>query len=133
MIHYVIPARKDSKGIPFKNRRLFEYTAKTIPKKEYNNVIVSSDDEHILLTAKEYGFKTHIRSQDSASDESSTKDFMSEIINDMSLVGDICMLYLTYPQRTWKDVCEAYVFFNQLNLYYVKSHCRLIRMFVSMS
>tara|TARA_Y100001938_G_C8047192_1_gene409601 strand:- start:79 stop:702 length:624 start_codon:yes stop_codon:yes gene_type:complete len=114
MIHYVIPARKDSKGIPFKNRRLFEYTAKTIPKKEYNNVIVSSDDEHILLTAKEYGFKTHIRSQDSASDESSTKDFMSEIINDMSLVGDICMLYLTYPQRTWKDVCEAYVFFNQL-------------------
>ena len=114
MIHYVIPARKGSKGIPFKNRKLFEYTSTVIPKKEYSNVIVSSDDDHILLSAKRYGFKTHIRSEGSSSDESSTKDFMTEIVNDMVLDGDICMLYLTYPQRTWKEVGEAYDFFNKL-------------------
>jgi len=53
-MHYIIPARKDSKGIPFKNRKLFDYTAKTIPKSECKNTIVSSNDSQIISLAKEY-------------------------------------------------------------------------------
>ena len=47
MIYYVIPARKGSKGLPFKNRKLFDITAKTIPDDAKPHTIVSTDDEHI--------------------------------------------------------------------------------------
>jgi len=113
MIHYVIPARKDSKGIPLKNRSLFHYTARTIPPEQKNNVIVSTNDEHIKHMVRSYGFSIHQRSEKNSKDTSSTKDFMLEVIEDMSLKGDICMLYLTYPERTWKNVTAAYDFFKE--------------------
>ena len=114
-MHYIIPARKDSKGIPFKNRKLFDYTAKTIPKSECKNTIVSSNDSQIISLAKEYGFIIHNRSESSSSDTASTKDFMLEVISDLCLTGDICMLYLTYPQRTWKEIEEAQEFYRKHN------------------
>ena len=109
----VIPARKDSKGIPFKNRKLFDYTANTIPKSEYKNTIVSTNDSQIISLAKEYGFIIHNRSESNASDNASTKDFMLEVIGDLCLTGDICMLYLTYPQRTWQEIKKAQVFYRK--------------------
>jgi len=109
----IIPARKDSKGIPLKNRRLFGYTAKTIPKSEHQNTIVSTNDSHIIDLAKEHGFKVHVRSEFTSSDQASTKDFILEVISDLCLMGDICMLYLTYPQRTWQEVERAQVFYHK--------------------
>ena len=111
----IIPARKESKGFPFKNRKLFSHTVDIIPNTESNNVIVSSDDEYIIGLAKDHNFNIHVRSEKNASDIAYTKDFMLEIIQDMSVTGNICMLYLTYPKRTWRHVQEAYRFFKTHN------------------
>ena len=52
----IIPARKNSKGLKFKNRILFNYTAKFLKKiKWFNQVIVASDDEY-LINSKKFKF-----------------------------------------------------------------------------
>jgi len=43
MIWYVIPAREGSKGLPSKNRLLFNFTAETV-KSVNQDVIVTTDD-----------------------------------------------------------------------------------------
>ena len=49
----IIPARKNSKGVKFKNRLLFNKTIKFIKKiKWIKKIIVSSDDEHIQKLSK---------------------------------------------------------------------------------
>ena len=48
MIHYIIPARKGSKGLPFKNRKLLHHTLNTLPSDVLSQVIVSTDDEFII-------------------------------------------------------------------------------------
>lgn len=112
MIHYIIPARKNSKDIPLKNRILFKYTANIIPKNLCKKIIVSTNDNEIIKLASKYKFNTHKRSEINSSDIASTKDFLIEIIEDMNLSGQICMLYLTYPQRKWSDVVNAIKFFK---------------------
>jgi len=114
-MHYIIPARKESKGVPFKNRNLFRHTADIIPKKLYENTIVSTDDEYIAKFANKYNFKVHNRSKLNSSDTASTRDFLVEVIRDMHISGQICMLYLTYPERTWTDVTDAIKFFKEQN------------------
>jgi len=52
----LIPARKNSKGIPFKNRKLFDHTAKIIPDNYKQYTYVFSDDSVVNSYAKEYGF-----------------------------------------------------------------------------
>ena len=48
-IKYLIPARKGSKGLPGKNRLLFDETANLLKGKD---VIVSTDDEVIIEKSK---------------------------------------------------------------------------------
>ena len=115
MIHYVIPAKKGSKGLPFKNRKLLEYTLNTIPREVIPNTIISTDDEEIMNIAAEKGYTVHVRSDHSARDEAPTKEVMQEVVNDMNLVGSVVMLYLTYPKRTWKDIEKAYSWFLKQN------------------
>ena len=79
MRHFVIPARRNSKGLPFKNRRLFSLTANTIPKEEIINTVVSTDDEKISDLALEKGISVHHRSAELSSDTASTTDLMEEI------------------------------------------------------
>jgi len=64
----VIPARGGSKGIPRKNLRLLNgkpllyYSVKTALASQYNiDVYVSSEDDEILTTAKQFGAKVHRR------------------------------------------------------------------------
>ena len=58
----LIPARKNSKGVKFKNRILFNKTAEFVKKLKFlNNIYVSSDDEKILLQAKKNNFRIHKR------------------------------------------------------------------------
>ena len=45
----VIPARRNSKGLPFKNRQLFRHTVDKIPNKFLKDIIVTTDDEVIRL------------------------------------------------------------------------------------
>ena len=114
MIHYVIPARKGSKGLPFKNRKLFDITASIIPKEIAPSVIVSTDDEYISNKANEYGFKVHIRSEAVSVDTANTRDLLKEVANDFNIRSqdDIIMLYLTYPERTFESIQNIYNFYK---------------------
>lgn len=110
---FVIPARRGSKGFPFKNRKLFKYTAELV-KKFKEDVIVTSDDEVIKEMSKNYNFTFHHRSKKNSSDTATTKDMMSEVINDLISDPDelIVMLYLTYPERLLIDIEAGLKFFN---------------------
>ena len=54
---FIIPARKDSKGLPGKNRILLQHTIEQIPKELEGDVIVTTDDEHIIDELKNTNFK----------------------------------------------------------------------------
>ena len=114
-MNIVIPARRNSKGLPFKNRKLLEYTLKTIPRDLVSSTIISTDDEEIVSIGIKRGYKIHNRSEYSSRDEAATKEIMEEVVRDMELTGPIVMLYLTYPKRTWKDVENAYYWFLMNN------------------
>lgn len=109
----LIPARRNSKGLPHKNRRLLKYTLDTIPKKFHKVTYVSTDDEVIMNRLVDTDFKIHVRSSENARDESSTRSLVEEFIEEMSFEEeDITMLYLTYPERTFEEVLEMFSFFR---------------------
>ena len=72
----IIPARGGSKGIPRKNLRplnkkpLIYYVIKTALSSKYNpDVYVSSEDSEILMFAERFGARTHKRSDELSSDQ----------------------------------------------------------------
>jgi CMP-N-acetylneuraminic acid synthetase len=115
MRYFVIPARRNSKGLPFKNRKLFEFTAATIPENERPNTIVSTDDEEINLTAAKWGFRMHPRTPEVSLDTTCTTDLLKEVAEfcQMKDEDEIIMLYLTYPERTYDDIECIYDFYKQ--------------------
>ena len=112
----LIPARKNSKGIPYKNRMLFEHTAHIIPDKYKQITYVFSDDEVVNSYADEYGFSRFNRDDSSAQDESTTKDMMLDFCSNLEEDESIVMLYLTYPNRKWSDVSRAIDIFDSKGL-----------------
>jgi len=117
MIYYIIPARKGSKGLPFKNRKLFHFTADTIPSNLSSATIVSTDDDYISNLASGYGFKSHNRSPHVSMDTTNTRELLREVARDQNMHTDdeIVMMYLTYPQRTFSDVEKIYQFYKNNN------------------
>jgi len=109
----IIPARRNSKGLPFKNRQLFKHTADIIPDIMKHKTYVTTDDEEIMIMAKEAGLKTVFRPRDISGDETSTKETMMYTLNKIGAGTEtIIMLYLTYPERTWQDVNRAVSIFK---------------------
>jgi len=122
MIYYVIPAKRDSEGFPFKNRKLFENTIKTIPDKYKKNVIVTTNDQVILDHSAYHGVKAIYRNNENSglnihTHTSSMKDVLTDVVHfcDLNDNDIIVMLYLTYPQRTWEDIQKAIDYFNIAN------------------
>lgn len=113
----VIPARKDSKGLPFKNRKLLNFTLQKIPEMYLQNTYVSTDDEEIKKQAQKV-CKIHHRTDENSQDTSSTLSLMKEIATDLILTSEeiVVMLYLTYPERTFVEVQQIYDFFVSNNL-----------------
>ena len=115
MIKYIIPARRNSKGLPFKNRKLITYTLDNLPKHILADTILTTDDEKLLEIGLDYGVKCLNRNPTLALDKTSTK----EVILDLKYQGVITdedivvMLYLTYPQRNWLDITKVLQFFNE--------------------
>lgn len=108
-----IPARKGSKGFPFKNRLLFDKTASIIPSKYQKNVFISTDDEIIIKKAKQYNFNVIIRPENLCNDTASVKDALLHLIEEKNIKNkNIIMLYLTYPQRVWRDVETIYEYYK---------------------
>ena len=112
----LLPARKNSKGFPFKNRKLFSKTADIIPHDLKKRTYVFTDDSVINKYAKSYGFNTLKRNADSTKDVSTTKDMMQDFAQHFTLDTTVVMLYLTYPDRRWNDVEDAITVFQQKNL-----------------
>ena len=112
MIHYIIPARAGSKRFPKKNRELIKYAETCI--EGLNPVIISTDDPEIIEKYRSTCC-IHYRDEKNATDEASTRDLLIEIVEDYALPKDdiIVMLYLTYPERTLKDIEKALQFFNK--------------------
>jgi CMP-N-acetylneuraminic acid synthetase len=107
----LIPARCNSKGLPFKNRILIDFTLNSIPDEYKDNIIVNTDDEVLINKCIRDCIRYYVRPKELGLDETSTKDVVVDMINNNYLEGDTIMLYLTYPERTWDDVTSAYNFF----------------------
>jgi len=106
----IIPARRDSKGVPHKNRLLLRHTLSKIPLRYHQKVIISTNDD-VIATDVENNYSNcilHRRSEKSAVDTASTIECIKEAVTEFSLTGDIVMLYLTYPERTWEDIEDAW-------------------------
>jgi CMP-N-acetylneuraminic acid synthetase len=117
-VYFIIPARKGSKGLPFKNRKLFSKTADVIPPDLRSNVIVSTDDDEIKEKSQKYGFQIHNRDSISSNDYASIHDVVKKVINDFKLEDKIIvLLYLTYPERSFEDIKLALEFLNTQSAY----------------
>ena len=114
--HYIIPARKGSKGFPLKNRKLFESTANEL-KSVFSNVIVSSDDDYIKVLSDKYRFKYHTRNPNLSLDNTSIKPVLQGIVKDFHIPTEdnLILLYLTYPERTFKDINNILTFYKETN------------------
>lgn len=113
----IVPARMGSKGLPFKNRKLLNFTLQEIPEMYLQNTYVSTDDEEIKKQAQKV-CKIHHRTAENSQDTTSTLSLMKEITTDLALTSEeiVVMLYLTYPERTFVEVQEVYDFFVENDL-----------------
>lgn len=111
----VIPARRDSKGLPFKNRRLFGYTIDSIPEPLAEEVYVSSNDVVLEENCKKVGVNFVRREEELSQDTTCVLDVMKDVVERCEFKQDevIAMLYLTYPDRKWEHVMDAYRFFAE--------------------
>ena len=108
--YILIPARKGSKGFPFKNRELFKYTADIIPDNIKSITYVSTDDPDIVDKARSKNINVINRPKELSRDTTSMKDVLKNFIETKNIKKDkkIILLYLTYPERTWEDVEQIY-------------------------
>lgn len=115
----LIPARGGSKGIPRKNikildgKPLIQYTIEVAQRADkLSKVIVSSEDEEILETAKNLGVETpFIRPKALALDNSSSLSVVQHALNFYKEKGinfdAVCLLQVTYPFRQVQFLNEA--------------------------
>lgn len=114
-VKIVIPARRGSKGFPFKNRKLLQYTLDSIPKRYKDRVWITTDDEEIIDKCK-HEYNVFNRPPCLAKDDTPIWNVIYHLIlserafkkNDI-----VIMLYLTYPDRTWKTISNAFSFFKK--------------------
>lgn len=117
---FIIPARKGSKGLPFKNRLLFAHTVNSIPQKMRSAVIISTDDKTMMKRGIAANCKVLDRSSHLATDEASTRDVLIDVATNYRMADDdiIVLLYLTFPERTYNDIQMLVSFFStQVTLY----------------
>jgi CMP-N-acetylneuraminic acid synthetase len=111
--YYVIPARKGSRGFPNKNRKLFNDTFSKIPVKLHDKVIITTDDDYIIDLVKDTSVKVVKRSSELSGDKVSIKPVLQDVVKQVGLNDDdiIILLYLTYPERTWKQInlCKSFM------------------------
>ncbi len=102
----VIPARRGSKGFPFKNRLLFDETADFIDRHGwFDQVIVSTDDEIVEEKTMARGYVIHARPQELSGDAVSIKRVMQSVIHDLKLSKDTIM-WLFYLSIVYKNISD---------------------------
>jgi len=106
----VIPARKNSKGVPEKNRYLFGLLADFITDhKLFDRVIVTTDDEILLELAASRGFECHRRPDRLADDTASIKQAFEDLVDSVAFDPDdhLWLLFIPLVYRNIADFHEA--------------------------
>ncbi len=116
-VYAVIPARKDSKRIPGKNKKIFcgkpliSWTIEEALKvKEIDHIIVSSNDRDVLAIANSYDVIVHKRDEILSEDDVPGHLVSLDAMESMDAKEDSTVIYLqpTSPLRTAKDVAGCY-------------------------
>ena len=127
----IIPARKNSKGLKFKNRLLFKYTKKFVQKINwFNSVIFASDDKYFESRCKRINFSFYKREKRNSLDNSSIKSVMKEIIKKFKIGNEtiIWLLYLTIPDKKisdfnkFKKITHKKNFLSGMSFIQIKTH-----------
>ena len=103
---FVIPARRDSKGLSFKNRKLLDYTINNIPIELHEKTIVTTNDEEIIEKLSNTNINLLRRNERLCLDDISIKDVMIDVVKKFQMKSNdtIVMLYLTSPDRKFSDI-----------------------------
>ena len=103
---FIIPARRDSKGLPFKNRKLLDYTINNIPIELHEKTIVTTNDEKIIEKISATNINVLRRDEQLCLDDISIKDVMLDVVKKFQMKSNdtIVMLYLTSPDRKFSDI-----------------------------
>ena len=127
----IIPARKNSKGLKFKNRLLFNYTKNFLKKiKWFDEIILASDDDYFRLKCKKSNFSFYNRDKKNADDSSSIKSLMQEINKNFCFNKNtiVWLFYLTIPEKKinefkkLKIITEKKNFLSAISFIPVKTH-----------
>ena len=105
-VYFVIPARRDSKGLPLKNRKLLDYTINQIPIELHKKTIVTTNDEKIIEKLSMTSINVLKRDELLCLDDISIKDVMLDVAKKFQMKPNdiVVMLYLTYPDRKFNDI-----------------------------
>ena len=103
---FIIHARRDSKGLPFKNRKLLDYTINNIPIELHEKTIVTTNDEKIIEKLSATNINVLRRDEQLCLDDISIKDVMIDVVKKFQMKSNdtIVMLYLTSPDRKFSDI-----------------------------
>tara|TARA_Y100000816_G_C25883795_1_gene461136 strand:+ start:51 stop:704 length:654 start_codon:yes stop_codon:yes gene_type:complete len=105
-----IPARLGSKGLKYKNRKLFDYTSSFLNKINWiDKVVVSSDDPYIKKLTIKNNYFFHQRAKKISGAKSSIKSVLEDFAFKSNFSEDtiIWLFYLTIPIRELKDFNKA--------------------------
>lgn len=111
----IIPLRKNSKGIPGKNKKkmlgrpLFSWVLTAAIFSELDEVYVFTDDQEIIdYVNREYHWtskvKSLMRNDENASDTASTESVLLEFANTIDDFDLLCLLQATSPLTTSEDI-----------------------------
>ena len=119
----VIPARKNSKSLPFKNRFLFKYTAEFLKKaKLFDKIYVNSDDDHLKYLASQYGFHFFKRQKNLANDTTCIKKVFTDMKIRLNFSSNtfIWLFYIPIVYKNLNDFKNSIKLVEKKNL---KSIC----------
>jgi CMP-N-acetylneuraminic acid synthetase len=113
-----IPARKGSKGLPGKNKKLFhgkpliQWSIDQAKESGiFDRIVVSSDDTDILKMAIDSGVIAHARFSELATDDAKIAEVMYDFFSREENKCDyICLLNPTSPLRNIEDIKQMYRF-----------------------
>ena len=112
---FVIPARRDSKGLPLKNRKLLDYTINNIPTELHEKTNVTTYDEEIIKRLSSTKINVLKRDEKLCLDDVNIRDVMEDVANEfyMNSEATIVMLYLTSPDRKFSDIKKIIGYYDE--------------------
>ena len=117
----IIPARKNSKGFPMKNRLYFNKTAKFVKSlKWFEKIILTSDDKWFKGKCKKNKFEFYQRSKNLSGPKVPIKKVLQDIIkkNTFSSKTILWLIYIPHPKSK-----HNYTYAKKIKTKKVKSLC----------